>query len=500
MQKTILFGASKLGTLAYEYLKDRHDIYYYCDNDINKVGKKLNGLEIISAKKLMDLVINQDYSVIITSQYYKEISNQLISQGIDKKDFKIFYNSLEYLQTLYDIEDKKDDMKSLVNYSDAKYNKDIFSKYNVHLMMDNIYTKTFIETINKEYDSKSNLFIIYNRGEKIKYADVDMYENVEIVDLDDYSIYFKLYTYIYGCNKLFVHYLSDDICKILDRFDLSRLSCTTYWILWGADLYNYIDFNMYEEKTYEFIKDKDYFINAQRYRKDPKKLEIRKNVIKKTNYILTSNKVDYQLVLENFNTEAMRKNFRYKMNIDFCMLEEIKRNGKLYLKKQSGFDFLFLVGNSATLENNHVDVFYKLIDLNLQNFGIVLPLSYGNKNYAKDVVIKGKKMLGDKLIILEKYLNINEYYSIINQVDVVIMNHIRQQAVGNIFGAIYLGKQVYLNKKSNLYEMFNEEGLEIHDLEDLCEEKIMSGNSVSTDLKIDIIKKRFKNDYSIILQ
>ena len=35
--KTILFGASKLGRLAYDYLKDKYDIRYYCDNDDKKL-------------------------------------------------------------------------------------------------------------------------------------------------------------------------------------------------------------------------------------------------------------------------------------------------------------------------------------------------------------------------------------------------------------------------------------------------------------------------------
>ena len=94
-QKTILFGASKLGTLAYEYFKDSYDICYYCDNDIRKTGTSFNGIEIISVNRMVQLVKEGDYYIIISSHYYKEIGEQLIIKGIDKKQFKVFYNSLK---------------------------------------------------------------------------------------------------------------------------------------------------------------------------------------------------------------------------------------------------------------------------------------------------------------------------------------------------------------------------------------------------------------------
>lgn len=390
-QKIILFGASKLGILAYEYLKDRYNICYYCDNDINKAGKSFNGIEIISIQKLKELVKNQDYLIIISSQYYKEIGEQLISIGIDKKKFRVFYNSLEYLQTIYDIEEKKEDMKSSIKYEDVQYNRGIFSKYNVHLMIDSIYTKTFIEIVNDKHDGKRNIFIIVNNSGKVKYLDAKMYSNLEILDINNYSTYSKLYTYIYGCQKLFIHFLSDMVCEVLDRYDISRLPCTIYWALWGDDLYSYIDFNMYEEKTYEFVKDKEYYINAQRYRKNLKKLGVRRKVIKDIDYILALTEGDYQLAINNFDTNAKKIDFCYSLNINLDELDQIMEINDLTLKKKHGFETLILLGNSATWENNHIDILYKLKDLNLQDYGLVLPLSYGNKFYAKDIVKEGKR-------------------------------------------------------------------------------------------------------------
>ena len=71
-KETILFGAGCLGELAYKYLKSYYDIIYFCDNDENKWGKKINKIEIISPDKLKD---HKDTIIIITSMYHKEIFN-----------------------------------------------------------------------------------------------------------------------------------------------------------------------------------------------------------------------------------------------------------------------------------------------------------------------------------------------------------------------------------------------------------------------------------------
>ena len=82
MKRIILFGASLVGKYAYENLISIGitDIEYFVDNDINKTGKYLFGVEIKRPDVL--LKINKpDYLVIICSMYYKEISDQLIGYG-----------------------------------------------------------------------------------------------------------------------------------------------------------------------------------------------------------------------------------------------------------------------------------------------------------------------------------------------------------------------------------------------------------------------------------
>lgn len=106
--KTVLFGASDLGKLAYKDLKDKYDIMYYCDNDVNKVGQEFNGLKIISLDNLIDCVQSDDFMVIISSHHYKTITEQLLSVNINEEKIKIFtmgnFSSKNLLYTIEELE------------------------------------------------------------------------------------------------------------------------------------------------------------------------------------------------------------------------------------------------------------------------------------------------------------------------------------------------------------------------------------------------------------
>ena len=82
MKKVVLFGASKMGEIAYKKLKDKYEIIAFVDNDKNKWGKKLKNIEIVEPNKLLLL---KDYvEIIITSAYDICIAEQLMEMNIKK--------------------------------------------------------------------------------------------------------------------------------------------------------------------------------------------------------------------------------------------------------------------------------------------------------------------------------------------------------------------------------------------------------------------------------
>ncbi len=118
-----------------------------------------------------------------------------------------------------------------------------------------------------------------------------------------------------------------------------------------------------------------------------------------------------------------------------------------------------LLGNSATFTNNHLEAIDILSSLELGNKKILIPLSYGEKEYARIIEKAATEKLGVKNVeILNNFLPPEEYQAKLEQCEIVIMNHIRQQAVGNIVQALALGAHVYLQKKSTVFSY-----LKLHD-------------------------------------
>lgn len=85
MRKAILFGASKLGEIAINYLKIEYDIVAFFDNDPKKQGETFYGLPVFSPNAKY---LNNDLFIIISSMYDVEIAKQLLDIGL--KCFGVF--------------------------------------------------------------------------------------------------------------------------------------------------------------------------------------------------------------------------------------------------------------------------------------------------------------------------------------------------------------------------------------------------------------------------
>lgn len=90
MLKILIFGTGEsmhkiIKNINYEEVA----IIAYIDNNSIKIGKKLNGIEIINPNEIN----NYEYDfIIIASTYYNEITQQLMALGIDCNKIVQFYN------------------------------------------------------------------------------------------------------------------------------------------------------------------------------------------------------------------------------------------------------------------------------------------------------------------------------------------------------------------------------------------------------------------------
>lgn len=126
-----------------------------------------------------------------------------------------------------------------------------------------------------------------------------------------------------------------------------------------------------------------------------------------------------------------------------------------------------LVGNSATVENNHLDAFSLLSELGVKGRKIISPLSYGDPSYRKLVLNAGALRFGEDFMPLVDFMSISEYVGVLKSCGFVVMDHLRQQAVGNIIIMLYLGAKVFLQKDCPTFAFFKEQGAVIFSIQEL---------------------------------
>lgn len=127
-----------------------------------------------------------------------------------------------------------------------------------------------------------------------------------------------------------------------------------------------------------------------------------------------------------------------------------------------------LVGNSLDPTNNHVEAF-RLVS---RNIGLVkkvlVPVSYGGPpSYLAALERIAVALFGDKVVFMKDFMPIDEFRSVLEQCDVVVLNHLRQQAVGAYIEAVCAGCSVVLNPEGALWKWSLDAGVFCYDTSEM---------------------------------
>jgi len=135
------------------------------------------------------------------------------------------------------------------------------------------------------------------------------------------------------------------------------------------------------------------------------------------------------------------------------------------LHKQNSPTKTILLGNAATPTNHHMESFQILEKYKEQDIRIITPLSYGDKEYGWQIAKAGKEIFGDTFVPLWDFLPIHAYKRLLNDVDIALFNHSRQQAMGNTITLLGLGKKVYIRKNTGVWDTLTNMGIQVFDVE-----------------------------------
>lgn len=243
------------------------------------------------------------------------------------------------------------------------------------------------------------------------------------------------------------------------------------WIGMGYDYYDLI----YDSKEALYLKKTDAiaqkFDNNIIYKKSwlkelGKKIiyknKCKKEVVKRINYFSPVLENEYSMLRKRFDSK-FPKYVRWNYGMTTKLVD-----GDSNKNRVTGQNIL--LGNSASFTNNHIEVmdFLKHIDLNGKK--IICPLSYGNDGYGDYIASKGADDFGDDFVSIREFMPYDEYMEMINSCSNVIMNHLRQQAVGNVAAMLFMGAKVFLNKVNPLHEHYITHGVKLFTIEQLYAE------------------------------
>lgn len=219
---------------------------------------------------------------------------------------------------------------------------------------------------------------------------------------------------------------------------------------------------------------------------------IRGFVIKRIGFLLTYVKGDVDLARKHYGARG-----EYIETIGY-LSNVIPRN--IPVSENNKKNINILVGNSADPTNNHFDALDKLAKFKNEDIQIYVPLSYGDKDYAKKVINCGKSLFGDKFIGMTEFLSYSEYMDFLKDIDIAIFNHQRQQAMGNTINLLAMGKKVYLREGTTQKEFFNDLSVQTFDLGNIDISKNFCGKKNAQILAIYFSRQNLKIQWKKILE
>jgi len=269
------------------------------------------------------------------------------------------------------------------------------------------------------------------------------------------------------CDCLLIHFMTGDCIRLMQRIPAH---VKVLWSGWGGDYYHFLcDENMlYEPMTQALVAG---IKSAQQAKtvspKEMSKAAAVQEQFRREVLLPSLGRVDYFSAPIREDYESLRAALGARFTAEFIQLNYASIDHTFQNADAAFSGQNILVGNSATSTNNHLEVFKILARLDLGTRKVVVPLSYGSPEYREIIQAKGRDWLGDHFMPLVDFLPLDEYNLLTSSCSIAIMNHVRQQALGNIGFMLHQGARVVLNARGATYRYFRRMGIHIQSIEEI---------------------------------
>lgn len=308
----------------------------------------------------------------------------------------------------------------------------------LHIITDDKFPDKGIENFNRALPGQNRTLIV-TQDEKFKYLKL-----IPDVILKERQWYLNhsFIKEIRNSSTIVLHHLC--IVGLMATL-IAQKSKKILWIGWGADYYN-----QFEKKGYQLY---GWYTKELLEKKANKKINHFKKMIKTIlfNHAIKRINIFSPVILEDYE---LFNHYFPKSKMIYMPWNYGINNSQAPVDIQTDYNLgpNILVGNSASYTNNHLEVFEILKHINLGQRKIIIPLSYGDPEYRDYIIKIGKDLFHDSFVPLVDFIPIDDYHKILQSCSIVIMNHYRQQAAGNIYMMLRLGAKVYLSERSPYYK------------------------------------------------
>ena len=295
----------------------------------------------------------------------------------------------------------------------------------LHFIHRDKFTAGYINWMIKSFPNIKHYFVTREDEQKL-----DLYEGCEVYYFKNENDIFKLHNII-------------DIAKKADTIIISGIfycPCTEIKFLlnvpksikkkvflqfWGGDFYSF--------RNIHSIKGR---INKQ----------IRRRTIKSVRAVIMLLEDDYEQIKNILNVQK-----EYFVAIMPC---NPKDDCKFEYEEKKDDTLRILLGNSATKENQHDEMFENLSKFKNEKIEIICPLSYGDDKYKDEIIKKGNEIYGKKFKPITEFMKKQDYINMLSTCDIGIFNNNRQQALGNIDLMFQLGKKVFIRSDVSTWKYY----------------------------------------------
>jgi dTDP-N-acetylfucosamine:lipid II N-acetylfucosaminyltransferase len=307
-----------------------------------------------------------------------------------------------------------------------------------HVIPYNVYGFKFLELLNNDKIESVNDVLFYDLNDSLTYS-LDDYPHavvrVKRLSKNLLSNWLNLLIAMFK-SEIVIHHGLFDPRHIISYSFTPFVNKKLFWVVWGGDLYH--GFDNYRGVGFRLLKF-CYF-----------------RIGKKINNIVSGFDYNLKFYSKRFHSDATLHYAFYTYKLDFAFF-----NNHFGSEKKT-----IMVGNNATETNKHfyvLDKLYQSFKNTNHDYTILIPLSYGDSDYAKKVIDYSYNLFGDRLKILSDFKNQRDYNEILRTVDVAIMHHEMAAGLGVILQLLTYRKKVYLDPSNWLYYNLSQIGVKIFD-------------------------------------